>query len=59
MIRYAGSTDCRMASLVRHFGDRTDQQKPAASAISALLPTVWGRSFALQMLKNAPSSPPY
>jgi RecQ family ATP-dependent DNA helicase len=26
MIRYAGSSDCRMASLVRHFGDRTDQQ---------------------------------
>jgi RecQ family ATP-dependent DNA helicase len=26
MIRYAGSSDCRMASLVRHFGDRADEQ---------------------------------
>ena len=26
MIRYAASSDCRMASLVRHFGDRADQQ---------------------------------
>ncbi len=28
MIRYASSHDCRMASLVRHFGDATDGQKP-------------------------------
>lgn len=26
MIRYAASADCRMASLVRHFGDRADGQ---------------------------------
>jgi RecQ family ATP-dependent DNA helicase len=26
MIRYAASSDCRMASLVRHFGDRADEQ---------------------------------
>jgi RecQ family ATP-dependent DNA helicase len=26
MIRYAATADCRMASLVRHFGDRADQQ---------------------------------
>jgi superfamily II DNA helicase RecQ len=26
MIRYAAAADCRMASLVRHFGDRADQQ---------------------------------
>ena len=28
MIRYAQSNQCRMSSLVRHFGDTTDSQKP-------------------------------
>lgn len=28
MIRYAGSNQCRMATLVRHFGDLADGQKP-------------------------------
>jgi DNA topoisomerase-3 len=28
MIRYAQSSQCRMASLVRHFGDTADSQKP-------------------------------
>src|ERR1019366_6220286 len=28
MIRYAQSNQCRMSSLVRHFGDRADSQKP-------------------------------
>jgi superfamily II DNA helicase RecQ len=28
MIRYAQSNECRMSSLVRHFGDNTDSQKP-------------------------------
>jgi DNA topoisomerase-3 len=28
MIRYAQSDQCRMASLVRHFGDEADSQKP-------------------------------
>ena len=28
MIRYAQSNQCRMASLVRHFGDTADSQKP-------------------------------
>jgi superfamily II DNA helicase RecQ len=28
MIRYAQSNHCRMSSLVAHFGDRTDSQKP-------------------------------
>jgi DNA topoisomerase-3 len=28
MIRYAQSNQCRMASLVRHFGDHADSQKP-------------------------------
>jgi DNA topoisomerase-3 len=28
MIRYAQSNQCRMASLVRHFGDMADSQKP-------------------------------
>jgi superfamily II DNA helicase RecQ len=30
MIRYAESADCRMSSLVRHFGDIADGQKPCA-----------------------------
>ena len=28
MIRYAGSNQCRMASVVRHFGDVADGEKP-------------------------------
>ena len=28
MIRYAQSNECRMSSLVRHFGDTTDSRKP-------------------------------
>ena len=28
MIRYAQSNQCRMSSLVRHFGDTADSQKP-------------------------------
>lgn len=28
MIRYAQSNECRMSSLVRHFGDSTDSRKP-------------------------------
>jgi superfamily II DNA helicase RecQ len=28
MIRFAQSSQCRMSSLVRHFGDNTDSQKP-------------------------------
>ena len=28
MIRYAQSSQCRMSSLVRHFGDQADSQKP-------------------------------
>ena len=28
MLRYAQSNQCRMSSLVRHFGDRADSQKP-------------------------------
>jgi superfamily II DNA helicase RecQ len=35
MIRYAQSNQCRMSSLVRHFGDTRTARSPAGSAISA------------------------
>jgi len=33
VMRYTGTSQCRMSALVRHFGDYADGRRPAASAI--------------------------
>ncbi len=53
MIRYAETNQCRMSTLIRHFGDLADGQKSAVSAISVHRPVVQLNAFARRPMPNA------